>query len=75
VSQSPHDVFGILSRARRAPHRRLSATSGSPGLVAHPAVAVERDSRIAVLRGFKQLGLSEYADPALQGHDGRGRYR
>jgi P27 family predicted phage terminase small subunit len=52
----------------------IVTTGARGGLVAHPAVAIERDARIAVLRGFRQLGLDEFADPEAQGRDGRGRF-
>lgn len=61
--------------ARAVLKRDGIVTAGARGtLVAHPAVAIERDARIAVLRGLRQLGLDEFADPTQQGRDGRGRF-
>lgn len=71
-------ALAALDRADAA--RELLARDGLTirgahgGLAAHPAITIERDSRIAVMRGLRQLGLDLYDDPGPQPRDEAGRF-
>ena len=59
--------LAVLSAALEARDRMIEArdaitrdgayVSGLHGLRSHPAIAVERDSRLSMLRAFRELGL------------------
>ncbi len=51
------EAFDRMREAQEAVKRDGAYTEGRFGLKAHPALAVERDSRTAFLRAQRELGL------------------
>ena len=52
-----------MREAQRAIERDGAYVEGRFGLKAHPGLAVERDSRLAMMRAFRELGL-DLEEPA-----------
>jgi phage terminase small subunit len=68
ILQATLEAQDRLTQARQAIERDGLIVPGREGLARlHPAVPVERDSRIAVLRGYRELGLDLPEAPARPG--------
>jgi P27 family predicted phage terminase small subunit len=57
VLQAACDSLDRMSQAQAAIKREGAFVTGRYGAKAHPAIAVERDSRLAMLRAIRELGL------------------
>jgi P27 family predicted phage terminase small subunit len=78
VLQSACESWDRCQQSRKMLKRDgLTALDGKGALKAHPAVAIERDSRLAFLRALRELGLDaldvESPRPALLYGGCRGR--
>jgi phage terminase small subunit len=57
VLQAACDAMDRMGQAQQAIKREGAFVAGRYGVRAHPAIAVERDSRLAMLRSIRELGL------------------
>lgn len=64
VLQAGCEAMDRMNEARAAIERDGAYITGRFGMKAHPALAVERDSRTAMLRAIRELGLDLEAPTA-----------
>lgn len=74
LEESLHALDRAEAARERLRREGLTVEGSHGGLSVHPLVAVERDARSAVMRGFRLMGLDLYGDPAEQARDESGRF-
>lgn len=58
------EAFDRMRQAQEAVSRDGAYIDGRFGVKAHPALAIERDSRVSFLRAQRELGLDLEAPPS-----------